>query len=66
MQEIVELILHAVSELVIEFLIKGPGYVIVKIIRPGDRTDPDGCLVSVLGLMFWLVIGVASWFFFAR
>lgn len=63
MQEIVELFLCGFWELVAEIVIKGPGYLIVRIIRPQDRTDPDGCLVMISGLAFWCLAGMIWWAF---
>lgn len=63
MQEIFELFLHGVWELVGEIIIKGPGYLIVRSIRPQDRTDADGCLVIISGLTFWCLAGVIWWAF---
>lgn len=44
-------------EVVFEFLIKGAGYVLCRpfVCR---RLDPDGGLVVVVGLVFWVVVGV--------
>ncbi|MDY6947725.1 MAG: hypothetical protein SXG53_18610 [Pseudomonadota bacterium] len=44
-------------EVVFEFLIKGAGYVLC---RPFARrkVDPDGGLVVVVGLVFWVVVSV--------
>jgi hypothetical protein len=61
MQEIAEAILRVVGELVIEVIIKGPGYLIVRISRPKDKTDPDGCLVTLVGLAFWCAVCILGW-----
>lgn len=43
-------------EVVFEFLIKGAGYVVCRPFSRG-RLDPDGGLVVVVGLMFWVAVG---------
>ncbi len=47
-----------IFEVVFEFLIKGAGYILC---RPFSRRtlDPDGGLVVVVGLTFWVTVGVA-------
>ena len=44
-------------EVIFEFLIKGAGYILC---RPFSRRklDPDGGLVVVVGLTFWVAVGV--------
>ena len=42
-------------ELILELLIKGPGYFIVKMIT-NTPPDPDGYLVVISGILFWVVI----------
>jgi hypothetical protein len=44
-------------EIIFEFLIKSTGYVLC---RPFSRRrlDPDGGLVVVVGLVFWIAVGI--------
>jgi hypothetical protein len=44
-------------EVVFEFLIKGAGYILCS---PFSRrkSDPDSVLVVVVGLVFWVAVGV--------
>ena len=51
-------------DVVFELLIKGPGYVLAKLLsRSGAKElDPDGFLVVTTGLLFWVVVGVAAYF----
>jgi hypothetical protein len=46
-----------ILEIVFESLIKGAGYILC---RPFGRRrlDPDGGLVVVVGLAFWIAVGV--------
>jgi hypothetical protein len=46
-----------IAEVVLEFLIKGVGYMLC---RPFSRKelDPDGGLVAFVGLAFWIAVGV--------
>jgi hypothetical protein len=45
-------------EVIFEFLIKGAGYILCS---PFSRRklDPDGGLVVIVGLVFWVAVGVA-------
>ena len=45
-------------EIVFEILIKGPGYLLVKLFKA--NVDPDGFIVFLVGILFWLVIGICS------
>ncbi len=52
MQELFEGLLRIIGEIVFEVLLKGPGYLILKLLRPGSVSEsdsvldePDGCLV---------------------
>ena len=57
MNELVELALS----LLIEFVIKLPGYLIVRCFRRPGTFDPDGLLVVILGTFFWIVIALMVW-----
>ena len=51
-------LLHVALDLVFEILIKGAGYLIV---RPFKRSvDPDGIVVVITGLAFWLTVGAVA------
>ena len=61
---------EALIRLVLEILLKGPGYLILKLIRPDLVSDsgspldgPDGCTVILTGTAFWSAIGGIIWFF---
>jgi hypothetical protein len=53
---------HLLLEVVFEFLIKGAGYALC---RPFSRRnlDADGWLVVVVGMAFWVAIGVGIYAF---
>lgn len=54
------LIAHIFLDVVLEILIKGPGYVIC---RPFSRSvDVDGVMVFIAGLLFWLVVGAVGYY----
>lgn len=68
MQELFEVLLRIIGEVVFEILLKGPGYLILKLFRPGLVSDsdsafdgPDGCLVPVVGIVFWSVVFWVVW-----
>ncbi len=50
-----------VVELLLEIVVKGPGYLLARSLRrrETDRIDPDGWLAVLLGIVFWGVIGLA-------
>lgn len=53
-----------VGELVLELLIRGPGYLLCK---PFKRDlDPDAGLVVLVGLVFWITLGLAVWVIWPR
>lgn len=51
--------MEAIFEILFELAIKVPGFLILRCFRP--KSDPDGCLVVLLGLMFWLLVGLTIW-----
>lgn len=50
-----EVVGHVLVEVVLELLIKGPGFLIVRVFRP--NADPDGAWSIVAGLIFWALLG---------
>ena len=50
-----EVVGHVLVEIVLEFFIKGPGFVIARMIRP--NVDPDGAWSIITGLLFWALLG---------
>ncbi len=52
---------HIFFELVLEFLIKGPGHIIVKTITKKE-TDPDGFWAVIIGILFWVLIGIGVYY----
>ena len=61
MGDILEAILKAFLEVLFEIALKGPGYLVVKWFRPKSDANPDGCLVLICGITFWLLIGLGIW-----
>jgi hypothetical protein len=59
--EILGEILKALLEPVAELVICGPGYLLVKWIRPDLKTEPEGCLSWLCGILFWAVVVLAIW-----
>ncbi len=46
---------HLLIEVVLEFLIKGPGFLIARLFKPD--IDPESRWSIALGLAFWAVLG---------
>jgi hypothetical protein len=49
-----------IIEVLFELLLKGPGYLISKQFTKSDP-NPDGFIVLLCGLLFWLVIGFGTY-----
>ena len=45
-------------EIVVEILVKGPGYLLVKLFKA--NAGPDGLIVFLVGILFWMVIAICS------
>lgn len=54
------------AELILEILIKGPGYLILRGLRRSSAAplDPDDWRVAVAGIAFWGVIGGCAWWIY--
>ena len=61
MSEIFEALLRALFELIFEILVKGPGWLIVRLCPFEKPPNPDGCLVISIGLAWWTVVGLLIW-----
>ncbi|MBU0620556.1 MAG: hypothetical protein KJ795_01790 [Gammaproteobacteria bacterium] len=57
------LVAHIFLEIVIEILVRGPGYLICRVFR--RDIDPDGGWVVVVGLSFWFALLFLAIVFFA-
>lgn len=51
----------AIFEIVIELLIRGPGYLILRLFGSHSQTEPDGCLVFIVGCLFWGMVALLVW-----
>jgi hypothetical protein len=47
---------YVIVQLVLEFAVKGPGYVVVRIFKNKEDVDPGGRGVLACGLLFWLAV----------
>ena len=50
-----EVVGHVLVEIVLELLIKGPGFFIARLFKPS--VDPDGAWSIIAGLLFWALLG---------
>ncbi len=48
---------HIILDLIFEFAIKGPGYLIVRLYTKKNEIDVDGWEVVVWGIVCWVAIG---------
>jgi hypothetical protein len=59
---ILRFIAQIIVEIFFEILIKGPGYLIVRIFRPRESIDADGAAVILVGVCFWVVVLLGGYF----
>jgi len=52
-------------EVCFEFVIKVPGYLILKHVFRYD-VDPDGWRAGFTGFLFWLVVGIAAYYIYVH
>ena len=52
------------DQLVVDILLRVPGYFLVKLFTPAGAPDPDpdSFLVALVGLLFWLAVCAVGWF----
>ncbi len=53
-------VVHVFLEVLVEILIKGPGYVICSTFSAS--VDPDGVTVILVGLLFWTAVGLLGYY----
>ena len=58
------LITQVIIEFVFEILIKGPGYFITKQFTV-EKPEIDSATVVFVGFLFWILVGLVSYFSYA-
>lgn len=53
---------HILFEVVFEFLIKGTGYALIRLVRP--RYEPRESLCGGVGLLFWVALAVGGFYLY--
>ncbi len=61
MNAVVELLIEACDLVIVELLIRGPGWLVVRLFRRSSEIDFDGYLVFFTGLGFWMFLVAFSW-----
>jgi hypothetical protein len=56
----IRVVSHIVIEIVLEILIRGPGYLICRMLRKG--IDPESGWVVLAGVMFWMLMAIGGYF----
>ena len=56
---VLRFVARIVFETVFELLIKGAGYVVIKVFRP--RAEPGDAACAWVGLAFWTVVSCLIW-----
>lgn len=59
MDEILADLGRLVAQFIFEFLVGGPGYLILRVFRKPEDINPDGLLVLLVGLFFWVAVAFA-------
>ena len=49
-------------ELVFEIMIKGSGYILLRLFRP--KSDPGEGACAIVGIIFWILVGTAAYFIY--
>ena len=57
-------IVHIFIELILELLIKGPGYLIIKIFSNINEKEPTENKIIIIGLLFWCLVGAVAYMVF--
>ena len=47
-------------ELIFEIILKGPGYIIVKLFSKNKEKEPSETPVFIVGVLFWVVIALIA------
>jgi len=56
----VRIVGRIIFEVLFEFIIQGTGYILVRPFRP--KAEPTDTACTVVGLLFWALVGVAGYF----
>ena len=51
-------------ELILELLIKGPGYLIIKFFSKTNEKEPTENRLIIVGLLFWCFVGGSTYLVF--
>ena len=54
---VVEIVGRVMVDLVLEIMIKGSGYILLRIFRP--KSDPGEGVCTIAGIVFWILIGTS-------
>ena len=55
----VEIVGRGLVELIFEIMIKGSGYILLRIFRP--KSDPGEGACTIVGIIFWILIGTVAY-----
>lgn len=58
---LLDLFFRVMGELVAGLLLRLPGIFFTKWFKLESDSNPDGCFVLLVGLLFWLVVGGCIW-----
>lgn len=55
---------HILIEVVFELMLKGPGYLIVRMYTPKQKVNFDGAAVIIWGVLFWCLAASMIFYLF--
>ncbi len=61
MDDVFQAFFRAFLEILIEIVLKGPGYLILRLLRPRAQHDLEGAPVLLVGTLFWVAVALAIW-----
>lgn len=56
---VVRVVGRVLFEVIVEFVIQGAGYVLVRPFR--SKTEPDDTVCTFVGVIFWVAVGAGSY-----
>jgi hypothetical protein len=61
---VLEVLARILFDVVFATLVRGPGFVIVKVVTRSEKVDPDGIAAFIAGVAFWGVLAAGGWWLY--
>jgi hypothetical protein len=59
---VLKIAVRFVFEVIFELLVKGTGYLLIRLVRP--QSDPGESACGIVGVLFWAAVGVGIYVLF--